>query len=165
MCGWLWFLPRTPSFHWELRSTYFLLLINSREPEKLDIFLTNCVVYFQFPKIFKRLVSAPTKSYSKIDMTVRRGLKRRIINRCYYKDLKTRGPHLDHLKVFLEIAYKPPSLLEEDSFLRTLERSSLELSGGRRPQSDNDRRPTDRPTDRSTDRATNQPPKTTLGWF
>ena len=67
--------------------------------------------YFQFPKIFKRLVSAPTKSYSKIDVTVRRGLKRRIINRCSYKDLKTRGPHLDHLKVFLEIAYKPPSFL------------------------------------------------------
>ena len=35
-----------------------------------------CVVYFQFPKIFKRLVSAPTKSYSKIGVTVRRGLKR-----------------------------------------------------------------------------------------
>ena len=71
-----------------------------------------CVVYFQFPKIFKRLVSAPTKSYSKIDVTVRRGLKRRIINRCYYKDLKTRGPHLDHLKVFLEIAYKPPRYMQ-----------------------------------------------------
>ena len=69
----------------------------------------NSVVCFQFPKIFKQPVSAPTGSYSKIDMTVRRGLKRRIINRCYYKDLKTRGPHLDHLKVFLEIAHKPPS--------------------------------------------------------
>ena len=70
----------------------------------------GCVVYFQFPKIFKRLVSAPTGSYSKIDMTLRRGLNRRINLRCYYRDLETRGPHTDHLTffLFLEIAYKPP---------------------------------------------------------
>ena len=54
-----------------------------------------CVVYFQFPKMFKQLVSAPTGSYSKIDMAVRWGLTRRINLRCYDGDLKTRGPHTD----------------------------------------------------------------------
>ena len=52
-------------------------------------------------------------NYSKFDMTMRRGLNRKISLRCYYRESKTRRLHTHHLQVFAqEIAYKPPTLVQ-----------------------------------------------------
>ena len=64
-------------------------------------------------KKFQTLVSAPTDGYSKLDMTVRRGLNRKISLRCYFRDSKNKETSYTPPSSFLlEIAYKPPTLVQ-----------------------------------------------------